>query len=244
MKSSIKNVFLALLGAFFLAAAASAQAADPLPKADEVVAKMMEFDAQRRSELTGYTAIRRYVAANGKHHAEMLVDVSCASDGSENFNILSEQGSGWIRSHIFRKLLTEETEASRRRSGESTRITPANYNFQIIGEETLNTGSAYVLTVAPKTANKYLFDGKIWVDANDYSIVRIEAQPARNPSFWVRSVHIVRTYQKLGPFWFASSTDTTSHILIFGRADLNIENSNYNLNPPKDTTFEGSEIIR
>ena len=205
---------------------------------------MTQFDAQRRSELTGYTAIRRYIAANGKHHAEMLVAVSCASDGSEEFNILSEDGSGWIRDRIFRTLLNEETEASRRGTRDSTRITPENYGFQIIGIDTLATGPAYVLTVAPRIANKYLIEGKIWVDSKDFSIVRIEGQPARNPSFWIRSVNIVRTYQRVGPFWFAASTDTISQIRILGRSELTIENSNYTLDPPKDGAAEVSETVR
>jgi hypothetical protein len=108
----------------------------------------------------------------------------------------------------------------------------------MIGQETLETGPAYVLQVSPRTENKYLIPGRIWVDANDYSIVRIEGQPARNPSFWVRSVHFVHTYQKVGSFWFASSTHTTSEIRIFGESELTIENSAYTLIPPKDRTTE------
>lgn len=243
MRSPVKNLGFPLLLVLFLAIAAHAQAHAPLPTTHDVVTKMMKFDAQRRSELTGYTAVRRYIAANGKHHAEMVVAVACAGDGSEQFNVLSETGSGWVRHHVFPRLLKEEAEASRRGTRKSTRITPSNYKFQIVGEQTLNTGPAYVLTVAPRTNNKYLIDGKIWVDANDYSIVRIEAQPARNPSFWVRSVHIVRTYQKVGPFWFASSTDTTSHVRILGPAELTIQNFDYTLDASKGRTVTVSETI-
>ena len=89
-----------------------------------------------------------------------------------------------------------------------------------------------MLRVTPKAENKYLIDGKIWVDATDYSIVRIEGRPARNPSFWTRSVHFVHTYQKVGPFWLAASTESVSEIRIFGTAELTIENSGYTLNPP------------
>jgi hypothetical protein len=244
MKSPIKNVFLALIAALFLATAASAQTSNPLPTADDVISKMMQSDAQRSPNLAGYAAVRRYAASNGKRHAEMVVGVTCSSDGSKSFSVLSGEGSGSIRKHVFRKLLKEEGEASRRGTRDSTRITPANYQFQMIGQETLDTGPAYVLAVVPKTANKYLIDGKIWVDASDYSIVRIEGQPARNPSFWVRSVHFVHTYEKVGPFWLAASTHTTSDIRIFGPAELTIENSAYVLEVSKNNAANLSETIR
>jgi hypothetical protein len=223
---------------------ASAQTGDPLPSAEDVVAKMMQFDAQRQAQLTGYTAIRHYVAVNKNRRAEMLVRVTCDSSGAKQFSILSEEGSGSIRKRVFHKLLSEETEASRHGTRNSTRLTPANYDFQFAGQEKLETGPAYVLEVSPKTANKYLIDGKIWVDANDYSIVRIEGQPARNPSFWVHSVHFVHTYEKVGPFWFASATHTQSEIRIFGRSELTIENSDYTVNPPIDPITEADREAR
>jgi len=241
MKLTINNALFSLM--FVLVATlASAQASGPLPSADAVVTKMMQFDAQRQSELTGYAATRRYVAVNKTRRAEMVVHVECASDGAKQFTILSEEGSGSIRKHVFQKLLNEESEASRRGTRKGTRLIPANYDFQIVGHETLETGPAYVLEVSPKTPNKYLIRGKIWVDANDYSIVRIEGQPARNPSFWVHDVHFVHTYQKVGQFWFAASTDTTSQIRIFGDSELTIDTADYKLNPPHQSNTTSSEL--
>jgi hypothetical protein len=71
-----------------------------------------------------------------------------------------------IASHHIdnRTLLTEEAEASRR-GRNSNRLTPDNYEFQMVAQETLDSGQAYVLKVVSKTANKYLIDGKVWVDA-------------------------------------------------------------------------------
>src|SRR5215469_18498604 len=232
MKLTLKAVTSIVAIAISMTAGASAQTSDRLPSADDVVTRMMQFDAQRQSELTGYVATRHYVAVNKNRHAEMVVHVACDSNGAKEFSILGEEGSGAIRKHVFHKLLSEETEASRRGTRNNTRLIPDNYEFQIVGEETLETGPAYVLSVVPKKEDKYLINGKIWVDADDYSIVRIEGQPARNPSFWVHSVHFVHTYQKVGPFWFASSTHTTSEIRIFGESELTIENSNYSLNAP------------
>jgi len=229
MKLNIKIAFPSLTF-LLLVTLASAQPSAPVPSAEELVAKMMQFDAQRQSDLAGYTATRHYVAVSKQRRAEMLVRVSCDSSGAKQFTIVSEEGSGAIRKHVFQKLLSEETEASRRGTRNNTRLTPANYDFQVVGQEALETGPAFVLEVSPKTPNKYLINGKIWVDANDYSIVRIDGQPARNPSFWVRSVHFVHTYQKVGPFWLASTTDTSSQIRIFGESELTIENTDYKVN--------------
>ena len=242
MRPTFKHAFITLANLLFATAITSAQSGGPLPSVQDVVAKMMQFDAQRQSELTGYSATRRYVAVNKNRRAEMTVHVECAKDGSKQFTVISEDGSGSIRKHVFQKLLSEETEASRRGTRTSTRLIPANYDFQMVGKEALETGPAYALTVSPKTSNKYLIDGKIWIDASDYSIVRIEGQPARNPSFWVHSVHFIHTYQKVGQFWFASSTDTTSEIRIFGDSELKIENVDYKLNPSRNSNTATTEL--
>jgi len=236
MRVTISNIFSTVAIVTSLVTIASAQTSDPLPSANDVVAQMLQRDTKRQSELRGYTAIRRYVAVNKNRRAEMAVRVECSLDGSKRFSILSEEGSGSIRKHVFHKLLKEEREASLRGTRNSTRLTPDNYHFEMVGQETLESGPAYVLAVVPKNVNKYLIDGKIWVDATDYSIVRIEGQPARNPSFWVRNVHFLHTYQKVGQFWLAASTDSTSDVRIFGLSELTIDNSEYALNPPKDHT--------
>ena len=238
MKSAPNNALSTLVIVLSAVTLASAQTSVSLPSSNDVVARMMQFDAQRQSELVGYTATRRYVAVNRKRRAEMVVRITCSSDGAKQFSIVSEQGSSAIRKHVFYKLLNEEAEASRRGTRNSTRLTPENYDFQLIGQEALATGPTYVLAIKPKAANKYLIDGKIWVNANDYAIVRIEGQPAKSPSFWVSSVHFVHTYQKVNQFWFASSTRTTSHIFIFGDSELTIENSEYALNPPADHSHD------
>lgn len=221
---------------------ASSQISDPLPSADDVVAKMLRGDVERRSELTGYTALRRYVAVNNDRWAEMVARLDCSPDGTKQFTVISEEGSSAIRKHVFYKMLSEESEASRRETRDSSRITPANYKFNIVGQDTLETGPAYVLAIIPKTEDRHLIDGRIWVNAKDYSIVRIEGQPARDPSFWVHDVHFVHTYQRVGTFWFASSTHSTSEVRIFGRSELTIENSNYALNPLKKRTAEADFV--
>lgn len=229
MTTTIKNALFVMAIAFSARTVTLAQTIDRLPSTNFVVAKMMKADAVRQAQLTGYTVLRRYVANTKKRRAEMLVLVQRDSNGDERFSILSEEGSRSIRNHVFHKLLKEETKASGRGTRKSALLIPANYAFQIIGKQTIETGPAYVIAVSPKSINKYSIDGRIWVDANDFSIVRVEGQPARTPSFWVRSVHFVHTYQKVGQFWLASSTRTHSKIFIFGDSQLTIEDYDYKL---------------
>ncbi len=83
-----------------------------------------------------------------------------------------------------------------------TRMVPENYEFQLIGSEYLQGRPAYVIDAIPQRSDKYLFRGRIWVDAEDFAVARVEGQPAKNPSFWTRSVHFVQQYHKSGAFWF------------------------------------------
>ena len=243
MKPTLKIVLSTLAIALSAVTGASSQTSDLLPSADDVVAKMLRANVERRSDLTGYTALRRYVAVNKDRRAEMVVRMDCTPDGTKQFTTVSEEGSSSIRKHVFYKMLSEESEASRRETRDGSRITPANYKFKMVGRQTLGTGPAYVLAIIPKTENRYLIDGRIWVDAKDYSIVRIEGQPARNPSFWVHNVHFVHTYQRVGQFWFASSTHSTSEVRIFGASELNIENTDYALKSTKKLAPNSDSIV-
>jgi hypothetical protein len=108
-----------------------------------------------------------------------------------------------------------------------TRIVPENYQFQLVGSAPIMGRPAYVIDVVPKRSDKYLFRGRIWIDAEDYAIARVEGQPAKNPSFWTRSVHFVQQYQKYGPFWFPANTTSVTEARIFGTTDVTIRYFDY-----------------
>jgi hypothetical protein len=200
--------------------------------ADEVVARMIAHDNERQANLHGYTAIRRYVLENRNHHkqAEMLVRMICREDGSKQFEIVSENGWGGARKHVFPRLLEAETEAARSDLRERSRITPENYSLETAGIECVRGRQAYVIAIEPKTPDKYLARGRIFVDAEEYAIVRVEGQPAKNPSFWIKSVHFVHDYDKSGPFWFPVSDHSVTDARIFGPTEMTIEYFDYRPN--------------
>ena len=200
-----------------------------VPTADEIVARMIAHDGERQAALRGYTAYRRYVLENRNRHkqAEMLVRMSCREDGSKQFEVVSEDGWGGAMKHVFPRLLEAEIEAARPDLRERSRITPENYRFEMAGRDDVRGRLAYVISIEPKTQSKYLARGRIWVDADEYAIVRIEGEPAKNPSFWFKSVHFVHEYGKDGPFWFPVSDRSLTDVRIFGATQLIIEYFDY-----------------
>ena len=207
-------------------------AADSMPTpstADDVVARMTARDGERLANLHGYTSTRRYVLENRNHHkrAEMLVRMICREDGSKQFEVVSADGWGGARKYVFPRLLEAEVEAARPDLRERSRITPENYTFEMVGMECLRGRSAYVMTIEPKTPNKYLARGRIWVDADEFAIIRVEGKPAKNPSFWIKSVHFVHDYEKNGSFWFPMADRSVTDARIFGSTELTIEYLDY-----------------
>jgi hypothetical protein len=99
-----------------------------------------------------------------------------------------------------------------------------------VGSENLDGRRSYVLEASPRTKNAYLFRGRIWVDAEDYAIAKIEGSPAQNPSFWIRRTVFVHHYAKFGPFWLAVSNRSETDALLFGRTDVRIDYSDYRIN--------------
>jgi len=204
-----------------------AAVAAELPSTEDVVARFVEQENVRRASISGYSVMTRYHLENKSRRADMLVRWSRLSSGVKQFQIVSEEGDGGVRSHVFHKLLEAEVEASRSTEQERTWMTPANYTFELMGREQVNGREAYVLVLTPKSDAKFLTCGRIWVDARDYAVIQIEGRPARNVSFWTKSVTFVQTFEKNGDFWFVASNHSLTDARMFGLADLTIQYFDY-----------------
>ena len=226
-----------LLASLLLLTGSSAVPAEdptPAPTAEEIVARMAAHDLQRQSSVEGYQGMRRYVLENDKFHkrAEMLVKVKGDQDGTKHFEVLSEDGWKAAHKHVLHKMLESESETSRPETRASAKLTPENYDFEVVGTEELGGRPSYVLEIRPKRNEKNLFRGRIWVDAEDYALARAEGNPARKPSFWTKSIHFVQVYRKSGSLWFPLSTQSVTEAHIFGITDVSIDYFDYSPQRP------------
>jgi hypothetical protein len=245
----MKNHFLLAALLLLPASAAAADESPSLPTAEEIVARMGSRDLQRQVSTEGYAGMRRYVLDNRHYHkrAEMLVQVQGDPDGTKHFEVVSEEGWKAAHKHVLRKMLESESETSHPEARAKARINPENYDFKFAGTEEIDGRTAYVLEVSPKRKEKYLFRGRIWVDAEDYALARAEGHPAKNPSFWTKSTHFVQIYQKSGPLWFPRSTQSVTEAHIFGTTDVNIEYFDYapkTAHAPDNSIMSAKEVLK
>jgi len=210
------------------------------PTAPEIVDRMVQADNERLSALSGYTGMRRYRFENKRvnKRAEMTVRVTCDSKGAKTFQVVSESGSGFVRNRIIRKMIGAEREASEKGEHEQTRIIPQNYDFRLVGTDLSNGRAAYVLELIPKTQNRFLIRGRIWVDAEEFAITRIEGSPAKNPSFWIRSVQVVHRYDRAGRFWLPVMNQSRAQAKVFGATEVAIEYFDYVTNDARTQTSQ------
>jgi hypothetical protein len=215
-----------------------ADAASPAPSrppltASQVIEKLIENSGARAEALESYQGRRSYqldyVGFPAKLHAEMTVDMSYQSPATKEFTVVSESGSKWIINHVFKRLLDSEREALDRENRQRTALDPQNYNFTLLPDLGDATGCRYVLAVEPKIRNKFLFRGRIWVDDRDFAVCRIEAEPAQNPSFWIKRTEIHHAYLKVGDFWLPSDNRSICSLRLGGLATLTIRYEDYKI---------------
>jgi hypothetical protein len=197
--------------------------------ADEVVGRMLLMDKQRSMELQRYEARRRYIVDNKRFskHAEMEFREQYSYPSHKTFDLLSEEGTGYIRHKVIQKMVDAELDSVTDENRDQTKVTAENYEFRLLGTEEQEGRLCYVMQVSPKKRKKYLMEGRVWVDQQDFAIVRMEGRPAKSPSFWTRDVHFVRRYKKHGPFWLTDLLESESSVWIAGKSTLTIEYSDY-----------------
>ena len=160
---------------------------------------------------------------------EVQIDFDAAS--GKSFRIVSQSGSKILSDKILKRAMDSEVEASK--DGGATSLTPANYRFQLLGSESLDGRPAYILSVEPLKESKFLYRGKVWVDAMDFAVAKIEAEPAKSPSFLISRTLVRWTYAKTGNFWLPQRSHSEAKIRIGGTAVLTIDYGTYQINSDK-----------
>lgn len=201
----------------------------------DVIERMIERNRLRDQQLLSYSALRIYEvrAPDGRVSARDVIRVSYRAPGVLEFHKISEHGSWMIRRLVFDRLLQSEQETAAGLARQQAAISEENYVFTMIGEVTLHSNHCFVLRAQPKRADKYLFDGELWITARDYAIAKMSGRPAKELSFWIDDANFVREYQSVEGFWLPLHDETIVEGKVNEKRVLRVEHQQYVINSAK-----------
>jgi len=159
----------------------------------------------------------------------MEVEVSFDAFNGKSFHVVSQSGSGALCDKVLKRAVESEREAGKEKA--STALNHQNYRFKLLGTEDVSGRPAYVLEVEPKTSSTFLYRGRVWVDAADFAVSKMETEPAKSPSFWISKTLIHFTSAKTNGFWLPQLVRSETKVRIGGTATLTIDYGNYEIQP-------------
>jgi hypothetical protein len=197
----------------------------PSVSGDQIFAELVRHNEVRSARLREYSAVRTYAVTDlsGKVHAKETVRMEYVAPDKKTFVPVAEEGSAVVRHLVLNRLMESETSAAAGQEHHDSSITPANYVFHVLGTEDLGGHHCFVVEAVPKRKDKYLFEGKVWVDSTDFAVVKIAGHPAKKLSFWVTQADFVRQYEKIGDFWLPAKDETFVDVKFYGKKILSIE---------------------
>ena len=171
--------------------------------------------------------------ASGKHKGWMRVATTLTPAGAFSWSVIEEGGSSRTREKVLRAVLETEAESCRGGDRDSAALTPANYTFTPLSEA---RGGEVQIRLEPRRQDPKLIDGVLTVSADGYP-VRLEGKLAKSPSFWVKSVHVVKHYGRFAGVALPTVVQSTADLKLFGTSTFTMRYSYQEVN---GRTFAGA----
>jgi len=169
--------------------------------------------------LLTYRALRhmRGQTDEGGMRATMTVWTELGGNGQFRYEIVSEEGSEKTRSKVFRGVLEAEADAVRSGECDLGDLTSSNYQFSANGSA--DDGLARV-AMKPRRPHPMRIVGDLFLRPEDGSLVRVEGQLSKRPSFWTRRIDVVHRYGTLAGARVPMTVEASAQVLFLGRYDF------------------------
>ena len=164
-----------------------------------------------------YRAMRHLEAEQGDRQGWMEAITEYAPATGFRYEVVAEGGSHDIRSRVLKAVLDGERDVIVHGETARSSLTSSNYTFRLNGLDT--DGFASVL-VSPRRKEHGLVSGRMALNVADGALVRLEGRLAKSPSFWLKSVDIVRTYARVDGKVVPVALETKAQVRLLGQATL------------------------
>ncbi len=217
-----------------------AQTATPLSLAD-IVSRMQAAQSAEQNR-PSYSVLRQYRLSGADPNvatSQVLAEVNYVPPSRKDFSIRKAEGNE-RGEKIVRRVL--EHEASMAKGSVNSDFCTDNYDFALLGQDSVNGRPAYVLQLNPKHAATELLRGKAWVDAESFLVVRAEGEPAKNPSWWIKDLKVAIDYGRADGVWLPLATRATADLRLVGThtltskdVEVHAATENAKVSPPRRT---------
>lgn len=194
---------------------------------DGLIERFLSRDDVR---VTAFVALRRLEATNQRFNKTGWMDacVTQQPGAGFHFTVIGEGGSGYIRDKVLRKALEGERDLIN--SGETTRGALTSINYDMTPADAPAALGETVIVLRPKRKDGLLVDGRAVVTDPEGDLLRIEGHLVKTPSWWTRSVRVVRRYARVGGIRVPVETESTAEVRIAGRSHFRMRSTFLSVN--------------
>jgi hypothetical protein len=194
----------------------------PVADQDSLISRFLTRDEPALQE---YRARRIMRAVNTRFHAQATLEAitELTRDGTFRYEIVREEGSGYVRSKVLHAVLRDEQRLWQKGDPRRSTLSAANYSFRVeqsavVGEPADEPDA--ILAITPRRRDVLLVDGRIIVAAGSGDLRRVEGRLSKNPSFWTSRVEVVRRYARVAGVRVPVQTTSVAHVKIAGRSEF------------------------
>jgi hypothetical protein len=219
----------------FVASPGSAHSQAQQPDEASIVQHVDAVIKARFEAVLGFTVTEHYAVYRNNDEtrpaAEMTVKTAYNKDTGKSYTILFESGSDTLRHFVLDALLENEKRINEPGNREVSWFTSRNYEMKLQpgGIRRVDGRDCFAVTIDPRQKASNLIQGTMWVDARDFSTVRIEGISTKSPSLLTGPSHVMRQYALVDGFAQATHARAESDSTLFGKTIVTIDYRDYEI---------------
>jgi hypothetical protein len=203
------------------------------PSDPEIVKRIDAAVYERTNSLARYTVQEQYdIYRNGEANpsAQMTVQAVYSYSNGKDYTLTAQSGSHLLRTVVLDKVLAEEREMAKASNRESVWVTSANYEMlPEPGLVAMSGRQCLIVDLKPRRKSPHLFTGKVWIDASDFSVLRLQGVPAQGLSIFTGQTNVMRDYARMDGFSMATHAEARAHSFLLGDTVMKIDYTAYQI---------------
>jgi len=213
--------------------AACAQQNPPSRTDAEILRGIDEAVLNRANAIARYDVVEHYSifrSGEATPSAQETVHTAYNRNTGKQYMPITQSGSSLLRRTVMERVLAGEKEINLPANREGSWFTSRNYEMKPESGTVERNGHPCILVdIHARRQSPHLFNGKLWIDAADFTIVRMEGAPVQSPSIFAGESSVSRDYVKVDGFAMATHTEAHSHSFLFGDTLITIEYTDYKI---------------